>query len=139
MIEKPIADTVVDGARLCDTAEQANVPLLVGHHRRHNPLLTQARKIVGAGTLGKLVAVVGSAAFYKPDRYFQEMPWRSQPGGGPILINMIHEVDNLRVLAGEIVAVQATASRAVRGFPVEDTVAITLRFAKGGAGHFSTV
>jgi predicted dehydrogenase len=135
-IEKPIADTVADGARLCGAAEQASVPLLVGHHRRHNPLLTQARDIVAAGTLGRLVAVVGSAAFYKPDRYFQEGPWRSQAGGGPILINMIHEIDNLRVLAGEIVAVQATASRAVRGLPVEDTVAITLRFANGALGTF---
>jgi len=49
---------------------------------------------------------------------------------------MIHEVDSLRVLAGEIVAVQATASRAVRGFPVEDTVAITLCFANGALGTF---
>jgi predicted dehydrogenase len=136
LIEKPIADTVASGARLCAAAEQAHVPLLIGHHRRHNPLLTQAGKIIAGGALGKLVAVIGSATFYKPDRYFQEGPWRTQPGGGPILINMVHEVDNLRFLAGEIVAVQATSSRAVRGFPVEDTVAITLRFANGALGTF---
>ncbi|MCB2008404.1 MAG: gfo/Idh/MocA family oxidoreductase, partial [Rhodoferax sp.] len=57
-------------------------------------------------------------------------------GGGPILINMIHEVHNLRMLCGEIVAVQALASHAVRGFAVEDTVSINLRFASGVLGSF---
>jgi hypothetical protein len=37
---------------------------------------------------------------------------------GPIRLNMIHEVHNLRMLRGSIVAVQALASNAVRGFPV---------------------
>jgi predicted dehydrogenase len=49
---------------------------------------------------------------------------------------MIHEVHSLRMLCGEIVAVQAFASHATRGFPVEDTVAINLRFASGVLGTF---
>ena len=49
---------------------------------------------------------------------------------------MIHEVHNLRMLCGDIVAVQAIASQAIRGFPVEDTVSINLRFANGALGSF---
>jgi predicted dehydrogenase len=49
---------------------------------------------------------------------------------------MIHEVHNLRMLCGDIVAVQAFSSRAMRGFPVEDTAAINLRFASGALGSF---
>ena len=49
---------------------------------------------------------------------------------------MIHEVHNLRILCGEIVAVQAFASHATRGFAVEDTVAISLQFASGALGTF---
>ena len=49
---------------------------------------------------------------------------------------MIHEVHNLRMLCGDIKAVQAFASHAVRGFPVEDTVAINLQFANGALGSF---
>jgi predicted dehydrogenase len=45
-------------------------------------------------------------------------------------------VHNLRMLCGDIIAVQALASHATRGFPVEDTVAINLRFANGALGSF---
>jgi predicted dehydrogenase len=45
-------------------------------------------------------------------------------------------VHNLRMLCGDIVAVQAFASNATRGFAVEDTVAINLRFASGVLGTF---
>ena len=136
LVEKPVAHNLAEGLRLCEAAERANVKLLVGHHRPHSPILHKAVEIVRSGVLGRVVAVIGSAMFYKPDHYFEEAPWRREPGGGPILLNMIHEVGNLRAMAGEIVAVQAFASSAVRGFPVEDTVAINLRFANGALGTF---
>ena len=91
---------------------------------------------IDEGVLGRLVAVMGSAMFFKPDHYFADAPWRREIGGGPILLNMIHEVHNLRMLCGDIVAVQAFSSHATRGFPVEDTVAINLRFANGALGTF---
>lgn len=136
LVEKPIAGSVEDAVRLVEAAERAGVPLMVGHHRRHSPLLAAARRLIAEGALGQLVAVQGSALFYKPDDYFDAAPWRREHGGGPILINMIHEVDNLRALCGEIESVQALASNSTRGFPVEDTVAITLRFATGVLGSF---
>ena len=136
LVEKPVADTVQAGEALCEAAERAHAKVLVGHHRRHGAIMARARAAIASGALGPLVAVVGTALFYKPDRYFDEAPWRAQPGGGPVLINMIHEIDNLRALCGEIVAVQAIASNARRGHPVEDTVAIGLRFASGALGTF---
>ena len=98
--------------------------------------MTKARELVQSGQLGRLVAIMGSATFMKPDHYYSDAPWRRELGAGPILLNMIHEVHNLRMLCGEIVAVQAFASHATRGFPVEDTVAINLRFASGALGTF---
>jgi predicted dehydrogenase len=136
LVEKPIADSLENAERLVDAAERAQVPLLVGHHRRHSPILAKAREIVRQGRLGRLVAITGSAMFYKPDGYFAAGPWRREPGGGPILLNMIHEVDDLRSVCGEIDAVQALASSETRGFAVEDTVAIGLRFANGALGTF---
>jgi predicted dehydrogenase len=136
LLEKPVAHTVAAAHTLLAAVERTHARVLVGHHRRHSAIMARAREIVQAGTLGPLVAVMGSALFYKPDNYFDDAPWRRQAGGGPVLINMIHEIDNLRSLCGEIAAVQAFASNATRGFPVEDTVAIGLRFAGGALGTF---
>ena len=136
LVEKPLADTLEAGQRLCEAAEVAGARILVGHHRRYNPILLQAREIVEQGRLGRIVAIQGSAVFYKPDEYFDEAPWRRQAGGGPILINLIHEIDSLRCLCGEIASVQAMTSNATRRFPVEDTAVINLRFASGALGTF---
>jgi len=93
--------------------------------------------IVESGRLGPIVGVSGTALFYKPDDYFDENGgWRREPGGGPILLNLVHEVNNLLSLVGDIDAVQALTSRSTRGFPVEDTAAMIFRFANGALGTF---
>jgi predicted dehydrogenase len=99
--------------------------------------MVRAREIVQSGLLGSTVAVVGTALFHKPDDYFDvNGGWRRQPGGGPILLNLIHEVNNLQSLVGDVVRVQATTSDATRGFPVEDTAAMVFTFANGALGTF---
>jgi predicted dehydrogenase len=137
LVEKPIATTVAEGQRLVDAQAQSGVAVLVGHHRRHSGIMAKACEVVASGRLGRIVAYNGTALFYKAENegYF-EPEWRRTPGGGPILINMIHEVGNARSLCGDIVAVQAFASNAVRGFAVEDTAAVLLRFASGALGTF---
>ena len=127
---------MAEGERLLKAVDAKRARVLIGHHRAHSPIMAKARQVIESGVLGRLVAVMGSATFLKPDQYFEDAPWRREVGAGPILLNMIHEVHNLRMLCGEIVAVQAFASHAVRGFPVEDTVAINLRFASGVLGTF---
>ena len=136
LLEKPMATTVAHGEQLLKAAERSGAKVLIGHHRAHSPIMAKAREVVNSGQLGQLVAVQGSASYFKPQSYFDESLWRTEPGAGPILINMIHEVHNLRMLCGEVVAVQAFASHAARGFAVEDTVAINLRFASGVLGSF---
>jgi predicted dehydrogenase len=137
LVEKPIGDTVEGASRLVEAAEAAGVPLLTGHHRNYSPIMATAREIVQSGALGQIVAVVGTALFYKPDDYFDVGGgWRRRPGGGPILLNLIHEVNNLQSLVGDVVRVQAVTSDATRGFPVEDTAAMLFTFANGALGTF---
>ncbi len=133
LIEKPVTDSVSTAQRLCAAVKRTGVPMLVGHHRRHNPNVKAAREAVAAGTLGRLTAVTGLWLLKKPDDYF-EVAWRREPGGGPLLINLIHDIDSLRFICGEITEVQALTASMVRGFPVEDTAALLLRFANGALG-----
>lgn len=130
LVEKPVADTVAEARKLADAVAQTGTPVLVGHHRRHNPINQRARALIADGQLGRIVSATALAAFLKPDPYF-DVAWRKQPGGGPILINLIHDIDMLRFLLGEVTEVQAMDSHAVRGFEVEDTAAAVLRFASG--------
>lgn len=130
LVEKPIADTLEDAQYLCATAEAAGVPLMVGHQRRHNPILRRAKELIMDGRLGQPVSANVMATWLKPDEYFAAK-WRRVAGGGPVLINMIHDIDLLRFLLGEVVSVQAQCSSAVRGFEVEDTATAMLRFENG--------
>lgn len=137
LVEKPLAATSEGALALVEAAESAGVPLLTGHHRQHSPIMRAARQAIASGLLGRVVSVMGSATFYKPDGYFDVGGgWRRQPGGGPLLINLIHEVNALLSLVGDVASVQALSSSAVRGFPVEDTAAMVFRFADGPVGTF---
>jgi len=134
LIEKPIADTLDAAQRIVQTAEEGGIRVLVGHHRRHSPYIKQACALVQGGALGKLVAVSALWTLLKPDDYY-EVDWRCQrPGGGPILINLIHEFDSLRFICGEVRQVYAQSSAAARGLEVEDSVSITLSFENGALG-----
>jgi len=134
LVEKPVADTVSEAHLLVDAQARTGVSVLVGQHRRYNPINRRAHQIVQDGKLGRLVTAHVMATFFKPQPYFDAAPWRTRKGGGPILINLIHEIDMLRYICGEIVEVQALGSNAVRGFEVEDTAAAVLRFANGALG-----
>lgn len=133
LVEKPIADDVESATRLVEAAEAADVPLLVGHHRRHNPLMAEARATIDAGRLGTVLAVQATCWFFKPDGYF-DVDWRRREGAGPVFLNLIHDVDNLRWLCGEVATVQALESSATRRYEVEDTAGILLRFRSGVIG-----
>jgi predicted dehydrogenase len=133
LVEKPIADSIAAALDLVEAAERARVPVLVGHHRRHNPIMQKAAEVIRSGGIGKVLAVAGLWLSHKPKDYFN-VSWRGQPGGGPVLINGIHDIDCLRMLCGEIETVQAKTARTARGLPVEDTAAAVLTFASGALG-----
>lgn len=136
LIEKPVADTGEGAGRLAAASEATGVPVLVGHHRRHNPLIARAKEVISEGRLGRIVAVNAQFWLLKPENYFHQS-WRRQAGAGPVFINLIHDIDLIRHLCGEVVSVQAVESRAVRGFEVEDTAGVLLTFENGAIGTVS--
>lgn len=133
LVEKPLAGTAAEGADMVAAAERAGVPLLVGHHRRHNPLIAKAKEIIDGGQLGPITAVHGHCWLPKPDRYYANA-WRQGAGAGPLFINLIHDVDVLMHLCGPITDVQALESNAIRGAEAEEVSVAILRFASGALG-----
>ena len=133
IIEKPVADTVPEAMKLVEAAEAAGVATMTGHHRRHNPIMRKAAELVRDGAVGRVVAATSIWLAHKPKGY-HDLAWRREPGGGPLLLNGIHEIDCLRMLCGDVDTVQAADSNAVRGFAVEDTAAAILHFKSGALG-----
>lgn len=133
LVEKPIADTPEAAAAIIAAAQEHGAPLLVGHHRRHHDTIAVARRLIAEGVLGRLATVSVQWAARKPEAYF-EQAWRRAAGGGPVMINMIHDIDLLRHLCGEIVSVTAETGSGLREGATEDTAAVLLRFAGGALG-----
>ena len=136
LIEKPVTDTLESASTLIAEIRKAGIRSLVGHHRRHHRQVATLRALLGEGRIGNLVGVSAIWAAYKPDPYFEAAAWRTQAGGGPVLINLIHEIDFLRFAVGEIAAVGAILSNRQRGFAVEDTAGILIEFENGAIGTF---
>lgn len=130
LIEKPITTELDQAIHLTNAAEAQGVPVLTGHHRRHLPVCRAARERIEAGALGTLVAAHAMFWLAKPDHYF-DTAWRRSAGAGPIFVNLVHDVDLLRFLLGEVTMVQAVQTNRIRGHPVEDACAAVLTFASG--------
>jgi predicted dehydrogenase len=132
LVEKPIADTVASGRELCSVTAAHGVHLLVGHHRRYSNLVKAASEVV-ATRVGRLIATNAMVTMRKPDSYYKP-EWRRSAGAGPLLVNLIHEVDVQRVVGGEIDRVQAAARRVGRRFDFDDTAGVLLHFRNGALG-----
>ncbi len=131
LIEKPLAANSVDAVGILKVSEDTGCPVLVGHHRRHHAVSLQLKEIIESGKLGRLVGAQLSWMLLKPDEYFAAGDWRTKAGGGPVWINLIHEIDLLRFFMGEITEVSAMLSNAVRGTEAEDSGVINMRFENG--------
>ncbi|WP_404434611.1 Gfo/Idh/MocA family oxidoreductase [Microbacterium lacus] len=136
LLEKPVAVDYAQALRLVAAVTEYDGRLLVGHHRRHHPAIRRARAAVADGDLGQIVAVNGIWSARKEDSYFTEAPWHREAGAGVLLINAVHDLDLLRHLCGEVAQVQALRSSHARGWEVEDTVSLNLRFDSGAVGSF---
>ncbi|KAK4547733.1 hypothetical protein LTR36_000691 [Oleoguttula mirabilis] len=138
LVEKPFSTTISSGRELVESAKSSGKHLLVGHHRRFNPYTTATKRALADGIVGQVIAVSGLWATYKPPAYFRApTEWRATTGsGGPILINLIHEVDLLQYLLGPITRVHAEQTLSQRGHEAEEGAAILLRFASGVVGTF---
>ncbi len=136
LLEKPVATSYADALRLVTAVDELGGRLLVGHHRRHHPAIAAARAALAGGELGQVVAVSGMWSARKDDAYFADVPWHRERGAGVLLINLVHDLDLLRHLFGEVAEIQAMTSHHARGLEVEDTVSVNLQFESGAVGSF---
>ena len=135
LVEKPITATMEEADEITQFAREQDCQVLVGHQRRYYPCAMIARDIINDGRIGKLMAVTGQWTTKKDDDYYAAQ-WRREIAAGPILTNLIHEIDLLRFICGDIAAVSAEISHHDQNFPKEDAVALSMKFANQAVGTF---
>ncbi|KAI5235337.1 hypothetical protein E4T43_09362 [Aureobasidium subglaciale] len=136
LCEKPIATDIASAMELLEHAKKSTAKFAVGHHRRFNRYVRATKAALPS--LGRAVAVSGLWTICKPSEYFEGIgEWRrDSANGGPILINLVHDVDILQFLLGPIVRVTAEETIKQRNFDAEEGVAVLIRFASGCVGTF---
>lgn len=124
LIEKPVAHSLEAADRIIAAAKQAQVQTLVGHHRRHHAGVARLKEMLDEKVVGVPVLASIIWALKKPDPYFS-VPWRAGVNGSPVALNLVHEVDLLRYLFGDVMSVAGVGSNAQRGAArVESGVAV---------------
>ncbi len=135
LVEKPISATLSEAEAIVAKSEQTGRHVLVGHHRRYYPQVHRAREIVRQGHLGRLVAVSGQWGLRKHEGYY-EPDWRKRRAAGPVLTNLIHDMDCLRFICGEVTSISAETANNVRSAEKEDAAALIMSFENGALGSF---
>jgi UDP-N-acetylglucosamine 3-dehydrogenase len=128
MVEKPIADTVVNAESIVEAARRESLKLMVGHIERFNPAVVRMKAIIDSGLLGKIVSVsTRRVGPYNPR--IRDV--------GVILDIGVHDIDIISYFYGAPVKeIYAIASQEIHSF--EDHASILLRFANNKAGAVET-
>jgi myo-inositol 2-dehydrogenase / D-chiro-inositol 1-dehydrogenase len=131
-LEKPIARSPDGAYPIVRAALRGRAVCAVGYQWRAVDVLDDLLQAQAGRAVGCLVAQsIGGT---------QSRPWflDRAAGGGNLLERGSHHIDLARVLAGEVVSVQAAAATVrlsrSRGGDIEDAVSLLLRFASGGLG-----
>jgi predicted dehydrogenase len=144
-VEKPLAASYEDCARINRISEQTGIPCFVAYYRRYLPYFKKVREIVESGRIGQVLNVQiryteplrASDAKMLPEH---KLPWRLQPeiaGGGYFYDMAPHQLDLLQDMFGVIL--EARGIRANRGgyYEAEDSVSACFRFENGLPGSGS--
>ena len=93
-------------------------------------MTTTIKKKIESGKLGKIVSANVMCWLYKHSEWYKEK-WRIKKGGGPLGINLVHDIDFICYLLGPVKYVQSMTSNLIRKHQVEDTAVVNLTFQSG--------
>jgi myo-inositol 2-dehydrogenase/D-chiro-inositol 1-dehydrogenase len=110
LLQKPMARSSAEAARIVDTANQASVPLIVSFMHRYFEEVVAARDLLAKGTLGDVHMLRQRNA--TPGADWAGWFYDSAESGGVVMQLGVHGIDLVRFLFGEIEAVKGAASSA---------------------------
>ena len=142
-VEKPLAASYDDCARINRISEQTGVPCFVAYYRRYLPYFQKVKQIINDGTIGQVTNV--QIRFSVPPRDLDYnsrdcLPWRLQPdiaGGGYFYDLAPHQLDLIQELFGVIVKAHGYCANRAHLYKAEDSISACFLFENGLPGSGS--
>jgi predicted dehydrogenase len=148
LCEKPISTTLEDADRMIAAAREAGVALGLPFAGLTSAANRQVKQWLDAGIIGRLVSLQVTSVSAKPESYWHggytgraRDDWRmsrAKSGGGYLIMNLVYDVNDLRVITG-IKPVRVYAEWDAFNTPsvdIEDTISITVRYDSGAIGNW---
>lgn len=142
-IEKPLAASYEDCARINRISELTGVPCFVAYYRRYLPYFQKVKQIIQSRAIGTPANV--QIRFSVPPRDLDyksngSLPWRLQPdiaGGGYFYDLAPHQLDLIQDIFGVITRAHGYCSNMAKLYKAEDTISACFYFENGLPGSGS--
>jgi 1,5-anhydro-D-fructose reductase (1,5-anhydro-D-mannitol-forming) len=146
LVEKPMALNVVDCQQMIDACNRAGVKLGLGFHLRTHPGHVRLRELIQSGGLGAVTLAEanwgrGVRGQLTPPAREGLQAWWDDPvmiGAGAFMATGVHCIDTLRFLTGREITDVTALTDATSKHPLEELVALSLRFDDGSLGRVLT-
>lgn len=138
LVEKPLEVSTARIDAMAAACGRAGVTLGAILNRRFNPAVEAVERALAAGRFGTLTLCSASVKWWRTQAYYDSATWRGTKrldGGGALMNQSIHTVDQLLHFAGDARRVTAFTGRVGHaGIEVEDVAVACIEFASGARG-----
>ncbi len=139
-VDKPIANTFEESAKMIRACEAAGVTLMVGHSTRYQGVNRVLKQVLETGETGP-VAMVEANISHSGGTRLSDAQWRwywDEAPGGPLMQLSIHAYDTLHYFFGPIRRVTAFSKSDLLPSEIEDVFLTLVEFDSGLLAYVGT-
>jgi UDP-N-acetyl-2-amino-2-deoxyglucuronate dehydrogenase len=138
LCEKPLEVNLERIDAMIRVCSENGVRLAAIHQRRFQDATRVFKDAIDQGRFGRISLADATVKWFRTQEYYDQGGWRGTwrlDGGGALMNQSIHTIDQLLHLVGDVASVCALASRvAHERIQVEDVAVAALRFRNGALG-----
>lgn len=137
LCEKPLEITIEKCDELIRCCQENHVWLVPVFQTRFYPAIQKIKQAAEKGRFGKMLFAGIRMHWYRDQSYYDNSSWRGTwaiDGGGALMNQAIHQIDQMLWIAGAPLSVSAFAATRTHNIEVEDNLAAAVKFASGALG-----
>jgi UDP-N-acetyl-2-amino-2-deoxyglucuronate dehydrogenase len=136
-VQKPIATNLETARKMIEVAAKAGIILGVVSQRRFDDATIFLKKAIADGRLGRIIQADAYVKWWRSAEYYSRPikgSWQTE-GGGALINQGVHQVDQLLYLIGGVRELYATWHLgAVHKIESEDLINVMMRYENGATG-----